>query len=81
MQSSQQVFLKNKSGFLCFFFIVVFFCCGKVFISAFFSSKCIFFLNHAGKSQVLQIFIAISEFLGNSFINFPQNLVLLLRGQ
>ena len=73
---------KNKSVFLCFFFIVVFFCCGKVFLSAFFSFKmCFIFLNHAGKSQVLQIFIAISEFLGNSFINFPQNLVLLLRGQ
>ena len=43
-QSSQQVFLKNKSGFFCaFFFIMVFFCCGKVFFSAFFSSKCGFF--------------------------------------
>ena len=41
---------------------MVFFCCGKVFFSAFFSSKCVFFLNHAGESQVLQILIAISEF-------------------
>ena len=36
---------------------------------------------HAGESQVLQIFIAISEFHGNSLINFPQNLILVLRGQ
>ena len=62
MQSSQQVFLKNKSVFLCFFFIMVFLGYGKVFFSAFFSSKCVFFLNHAGESQVLQILIAISEF-------------------
>ena len=76
------VFKKQKCFFVLFFSIMVFFCCGKVFFSAFFFFKmCFFFLNHAGESQVLQIFIAISEFLGNSFINFPQNLVLLLRGQ
>ena len=31
LQSSQQVFLKNKSVFFVLFFIVVFFCYGKVF--------------------------------------------------
>ena len=67
--------------FLCFLLLIVFFfCCEKVFL-VFFSSKCTFFLYYAGKSQVLQIFITISEFLRTSLINFPQNLVLLLRGQ
>ena len=74
------VFKKQKYFFVLFlswcFFVVE-----KCFLVLFFTSKCVFFLNHAGKSQVLQILIAISEFLGNSFINFPQNLVLLLRGQ
>ena len=81
MQSSQQVFLKNKSVSLCFFFIVVFFCCGKVFFSAFFLQNVFFFLYHDSESQVLQIFIVLSKFLGDSLINFPQNLILPLEGQ
>ena len=57
------------------------FCCGIVFFSAFFSSRCVFFPLLCWRSQVLQIFITISGFLRTSLINFPQNLVLLLRGQ
>ena len=46
--------------------VAMFFCCGKVFFCAFFPQK---------------FFIKISGFLRSSLINFPQNLVLLLRGQ
>ena len=36
---------KNKSVFLCFFDGSVFFCCGKVFLVLFFSSKCVYFFQ------------------------------------
>ena len=36
LQSSQQVFLKTKVVFLCFFSMVVFFCCEKYFLVLFF---------------------------------------------
>ena len=55
------VFKKQKCFFVLFFHHGVFLLWKRVF-SAFFSSKCVFFLNHAGESQVLQILIAISEF-------------------
>ena len=45
------VFKKQKCFFVVFFHYGVFLLWKSVF-SAFFSSKCGFFLNHAGKSQV-----------------------------
>ena len=67
LQSSQQVFLKNKSVFFfCAFFHGNVFCCGKVFFVLFLPSKCVFF---SGGSRVLQFNITISGFLGTSLIN------------
>ena len=68
LQSSQQVFLKNKSVFVVFL-MVVFFFVEKCFL-VLFSSKCVFFfLYHAGQCRVLQFNIKISRFLGSSLIN------------
>ena len=41
---------------------MVFFVVEKCFLVLFILQNVFFFLNHAGKSQVLQILIAISEF-------------------
>ena len=54
------------SVFLCFFFMVMFFCCGKVFLVLFFFLKmCFLFSYHPDESQVLQFAITISEFFGD----------------
>ena len=66
IQSSQQVFLRNKSVFFVLFFMVIFFIVEKCFLVLFSLKMCFFFsLTILTKSQVLQFTITVSEIFGD----------------
>ena len=46
---------KKQKYFLCFFLMVVFFCCGKVFLSAFFLKMCFFPDDMSSENKVYSL--------------------------